>query len=180
MIRDSTALTQPTTHLYAQGFTTGPDPRGYLLLGARLAIVSKGWESRGGLGRCTQTTAASPRLCRCLRRSRFPVSTTGRKPSMTSRTRAASPYSLARSTGSSFHRPPNLRTDTSAIYAWGQSAGQFLSNYFARQGIINLEVDREEYTGEIFPITRPGMGRPIIMLRIHRRTKAARRAGLWA
>ena len=31
-------LSYPVTHRYAQPFTTGPDPRGYLLVGARLAL----------------------------------------------------------------------------------------------------------------------------------------------
>ena len=37
----------PWTHRYAQAFTTGPDPRGYLLLGVRLALYEADGKPRG-------------------------------------------------------------------------------------------------------------------------------------
>ena len=38
---------RPVPHLYAQAFTTGPDPRGYLLLGVRLSLYEHDGKPRG-------------------------------------------------------------------------------------------------------------------------------------
>ena len=142
--------TAPVTHRYAQAFNTGPDPRGYLLLGVRLSLYEDDGKPRGTWA-VYADDAGKP--------ATVPLSAVVPIPSIDNREDTFEELTDPRGTrlkpGAKYWLVISQTTPsedgTFGVSAWNRFGGFFRELHEAGQ----LQVDPEEWTGETFSVTFP-------------------------